>query len=76
MKKSGGSIGLLAVDESVRGNSVGRELIKAAFSSFGKRGISNIEVVTQKANKAACRFYETCGFTVRNIENVYHLWIK
>jgi dTDP-4-amino-4,6-dideoxy-D-galactose acyltransferase len=76
LKKLTGSIGLVAVDESERGNSVGKELMKAAFNSFVNHGISNVEVVTQKANMAACRFYEAMGFTVRNIENVYHLWIS
>jgi dTDP-4-amino-4,6-dideoxy-D-galactose acyltransferase len=76
IKKSLGTIGLVAVDESERGNSVGRELMKAAFNWFYDHDISNVEVVTQKANRVACRFYESLGFTVRNIENVYHIWIK
>jgi ribosomal protein S18 acetylase RimI-like enzyme len=33
------------------------------------------EVATQKANENACGFYESIGFEVRNIINVYHLWI-
>jgi ribosomal protein S18 acetylase RimI-like enzyme len=34
------------------------------------------EVATQKANENACRFYESIGFKVKNIVNVYHLWIS
>lgn len=75
-KKTIGSIGLIAVDEKERGNSIGKELMNAAFSKFTEKGISNVEVVTQKANVIACKFYETLGFEIKNIENVYHLWIN
>lgn len=75
-KKSIGSIGLIAVDEKERGNSIGKELMNAASSKFTEKGISNIEVVTQKANIIACKFYETLGFEIKNIENIYHLWIN
>lgn len=71
-----GSIGLIAVDESTRGKSIGKKLMSASFEYFRGREINNLEVVTQKANYIACRFYESCGFQVKNIVNVYHLWIK
>jgi dTDP-4-amino-4,6-dideoxy-D-galactose acyltransferase len=71
-----GSIGLIAVDEKQRGKSIGKELLNAALIYFKEKKITNAEIVTQKANIVACRFYESCGFKVKNIVNVYHLWIK
>ena len=71
-----GSIGLIAVDEKQRGKSIGKKLIYAALQYFKEKKITNLEIVTQKANIVACRFYESCGFEVKNIVNVYHLWIR
>ena len=71
-----GYIGLIAVDEKERGNSIGKELMNAALAKFIEKGISNVEVVTQKANIIACKFYETLGFEIKNVVNVYHLWIN
>ena len=76
VKNNMGSIGLIAVDESERGKSIGRKLIYATFIYFKKKGIDKIEVVTQSANKTACLFYESLGFKVKSIINIYHLWIK
>jgi dTDP-4-amino-4,6-dideoxy-D-galactose acyltransferase len=76
VKKDIGSIGLIAVDEKERGKSIGRKLINASFAFFKEKNVNKIEVVTQKANKAACLFYESLGFEVKNIINIYHLWIK
>jgi dTDP-4-amino-4,6-dideoxy-D-galactose acyltransferase len=75
-KKATGFIGLIAVDEKERGNSIGKELMNASLFVFKEKGINNIEVVTQKANRIACEFYKALGFTVKNVENVFHLWIK
>jgi dTDP-4-amino-4,6-dideoxy-D-galactose acyltransferase len=76
LRNGTGSIGLIAVDETQRGKSIGRQLINAALIYFKKKEISNVEVVTQKANHGACKFYESCGFEVKNIVNIYHLWIR
>jgi len=76
INKNIGSIGLIAVEEKQRGKSIGKKLINAALMYFKEKKIKNIEVVTQKANYGACRFYESCGFKVSQIVNVYHLWIK
>jgi dTDP-4-amino-4,6-dideoxy-D-galactose acyltransferase len=71
-----GYIGLVAVDELERGNSIGKVLMNAALHAFMERGIFNVEVVTQKANTIACEFYKSLGFRIIEIENVYHIWIK
>lgn len=71
-----GSIGLLAVDDKYRGKSIGKKLLASSFAYFKNNNIALVEVVTQRANQIACRFYESCGFKVSRIVNVYHLWIK
>ena len=71
-----GSIGLIAVDEKQRGKAIGKKLIHAALSYFKDKKSEEVEVVTQKANIAACRFYESCGFGIKNIVNIYHLWMS
>jgi dTDP-4-amino-4,6-dideoxy-D-galactose acyltransferase len=76
IKPSNGSIGLIAVDESQRGKAIGKKLINAALDYFKNHNISRVEVVTQKNNNSACRFYESCGFKIKSIQNIYHIWIK
>jgi len=76
LKGNEGSIGLLAVDEKERGKSIGRKLVLAGFSYFKDKKVNIAEVVTQLDNKGACRFYESLGFQVKNIVNIYHLWIS
>jgi dTDP-4-amino-4,6-dideoxy-D-galactose acyltransferase len=76
VKKDRGSIGLIAVDQRERGKSVGRNLINESYAFFIKQNINMIEVVTQKANIGACHFYESLGFEVKSIINIFHLWIK
>lgn len=71
-----GSIGLIAVDEKVRGKAIGKKLINAAIGYFLEKDVTEVEVVTQKANKPACFFYESMGFKIKNITNIYHLWIR
>jgi dTDP-4-amino-4,6-dideoxy-D-galactose acyltransferase len=75
-KKNEGSIGLIAVDEQVRGKSIGRKLISSSFSYFRDNNVSIVDVVTQLNNNGACEFYKALGFKIRNITNVYHLWIR
>lgn len=71
-----GTIGLIAVDENERGKSIGKKLMNAAMHFSWMKGALVVEVATQKANEGACRFYGSIGFEVKNIVNVYHLWIN
>ncbi|MBK7028616.1 MAG: GNAT family N-acetyltransferase [Bacteroidales bacterium] len=76
MKNNVGSIGLIAVDENARGLSIGRELTNASLHYFKEAGMESVEVVTQKSNEVACKFYTSLGFSIKDIVNVYHLWIR
>jgi dTDP-4-amino-4,6-dideoxy-D-galactose acyltransferase len=69
-----GSIGLIAVDESARGQGVGSHLIHAVHRWLLGRGARNVKVVTQLDNHKACRLYEKCGYSHAELQHVYHFW--
>ena len=75
VKKERVDIGLLAVDEQVRGQAIGTRLVEAAQQRAGAWGFNSLQVVTQLTNEGACRFYERCGFVPDEIECVYHIWL-
>jgi ribosomal protein S18 acetylase RimI-like enzyme len=66
-----GQIGLIAVDKSHRGKSIGKKLIFAGINLVKSKGIKNLQVPTQKSNTGACRFYLNIGF--EEIENRKYL---
>ena len=68
-------IGLLAVDAQSRGRGVGRALVSAALGWGKAAACTRAVVVTQQANQAACRLYESCGYHVGSVECVFHLWL-
>ncbi|OJV42952.1 MAG: hypothetical protein BGO29_07245 [Bacteroidales bacterium 36-12] len=68
-------IGLIAVDSFYRGKAYGTQLLHACFDDILQNNINRIDVATQKSNINACSFYEKNGFEVKNVTNVYHLWI-
>ena len=67
-------IGLIDVDYSMLGRGIGSSLMQSMFSRIPQG--TKIEVATQKCNTAACRYYEKNGFEIRNITNIYHIWIR
>ncbi len=71
-----GNIDLIAVANDFRGQSIGSKLLMCAYNYFVNKNITNIEVVTQKNNILACKFYEKNNFKIKNIVNIYHLWLK
>jgi len=76
VKNNIGYIGLIAVDENQRGKAIGKNLMGAALTYFKDKNVTCTEVVTQKANVIACKFYESLGFEIKDINNIYHLWIS
>jgi ribosomal protein S18 acetylase RimI-like enzyme len=69
-----GSIGLLGVGEEYRGQGLGRALVGAALTWFLTNGCSSATVVTQARNHAACKLYESTGFSLIQTDNYYHFW--
>ena len=74
-KNGRADIGLLAVDAPARGQRVGRRLVAEAGRRAAGAGFAGLQVVTQRANAVACRFYESCGFALAQEEYIYHLWL-
>lgn len=74
--KSGrGDIGLIAVAKGHRGAGFGTKLVAAAINFHRAAGLNAAQVVTQGQNKAACQFYESCGYSVESVQPVWHFWL-
>ncbi|MDJ0364548.1 GNAT family N-acetyltransferase [Hymenobacter sp. H14-R3] len=74
-KNGRADIGLLAVDAVARGQRVGQQLVAAAQAQATAWGYAQLQVVTQRDNEPANRFYEKCGFRLAHEEHIYHLWL-
>lgn len=70
-----GSIGLVAVSDHAKRKGIGRLLVQEGEKFFIKEGHSVVQVITQRINLTACRLYESCGYQVEKIENIFHFWI-
>ena len=73
-KNSNADIGIIAVDNNFRGQNIGKALIQEAVNYSIRKNYSSLQVVTQKKNQAACKFYERCGFVEKHVINIYHYW--
>ena len=69
------NIGLLAVAGTNRGQGIGQQLVEAARQQAQRWGCPTLQVVTQRDNEPACRFYAKCGFELVREEHIYHLWL-
>lgn len=70
-----GQIGLIAVDEKMRGQNIGTDLVHKSLQWFLSQGIKTVKVKTQAKNITACRLYEKCDFKISKSELVYHFWL-
>jgi len=75
-KKDFGQIGLIAISKAFRGQGLGKILMAESLNNFFSKGFSCVKVITQSNNFAACKLYESMGFSVEKDELVYHLWTK
>ena len=73
--KGKGHIGLIAVSPDMQGKGYGKALIAACENELWRKGACMLEVPTQTGNIQACKFYEKCGFQIKDITNVYHFWL-
>ena len=69
------SIELLAVDNEFRGMGIGHKLILTAENWAIDQGLKYLQVVTQKDNMNACKFYENRKFLLDKMDYVYHFWL-
>jgi dTDP-4-amino-4,6-dideoxy-D-galactose acyltransferase len=74
IKDESGNIGLIAVADGARGRGIGSLLLAAAHQRMIVRGATRVTVVTQLANRAACRLYEQAGYRIDNVKHCYHFW--
>lgn len=78
LKKEGltGNIGLIATAKKQHGKGIGRQLMQATENWYIRNKITNATVVTQLSNKQACSFYKKNGYSIKEIQYIYHLWNK
>ncbi|MCL4809445.1 MAG: GNAT family N-acetyltransferase [Thermoanaerobaculia bacterium] len=70
-----GSIGLIAVAAEARGRGIGAILLRGAEEFMAGKGATRARVVTQGANRPACRLYESACYDVVSQTDVYHFWL-
>jgi dTDP-4-amino-4,6-dideoxy-D-galactose acyltransferase len=70
-----GCIGLVAVHQAARGKGVGSALVQAAHGWMEMHGATRATVVTQLANRPACRLYERAGYRLEEVQHYYHFWL-
>lgn len=75
IKDGHGQIGLIAVDESSRGKSIGKKLVAAVFNKLVEKRAVDLDVATQVDNEDACNFYKKVGFKEHKADNIYHIWL-
>ena len=74
--QSEGSIGLVGVAESARGQRIGNQLIDHALNWFHEQGMARVTVVTQGSNVKAQRLYQRQGFMTQSTQLWYHKWFE
>ncbi len=74
LKDESAVIGLIAVHPDGLGKGIGSQLMQAAEHFAVGAGKTHLTVATQKANKAACRFYQKAGYTEDSRVEVWHWW--
>lgn len=69
-----GDIGLVAVAEHYRGQGIASALMQACDQWFYYHHYTKTQVVTQGDNAAACKLYGKAGYTIGQVEWLYHYW--
>lgn len=70
------AIGLVAVDEDVRGHGIGSRILQTMENYLATHTkTQKISVATQYSNTPARRLYEKNGYTIESITNIYHWWM-
>jgi dTDP-4-amino-4,6-dideoxy-D-galactose acyltransferase len=75
-KEKRGVVGLLGVAPKSRGKGIGTILISAGERCFAEHGYADVQIVTQRANKAACRLYESCEYQIETIDSIFHFRLQ
>lgn len=73
-KYNAADIGLIAVDQNLRGQNIGSKLLVMSDIYAEQKGLQEISVNTQLKNYLAVRFYLKNGFKIKNQTYIYHVW--
>ncbi|HNP59797.1 MAG TPA: GNAT family N-acetyltransferase [Nitrospirales bacterium] len=76
VKNGIGKVGLMGVQKKVQGQGIGSLLMKTLHEWLISNGIHTSEVVTQKNNIRACKFYERFGYKLESLQHYYHFWVQ
>lgn len=68
-------IGLVAIDPEFQHQGLGTKIMSSMEGALYRERVMTIDVITQKANKDACRWYEKNGFKVKSVTPIYHWWL-
>jgi len=71
-----GKVGLMGVQKEVQGQGIGSLLITTLHEWMLSNDINISEVVTQKNNVQACKFYERSGYLLASLQHYYHFWVQ
>lgn len=66
------NIGLIGISSKYQNKGLGSKLINQVFTWCKENGITSCEVITQKDNTIACRFYEKNKFKQLNEQFIFH----
>jgi dTDP-4-amino-4,6-dideoxy-D-galactose acyltransferase len=69
-------IGLIALEEALRGQGLGSQLLDAALRTAVEMHAESIRVATQGTNVPALKLYEKAGFRVRDVKIWFHKWFS
>jgi len=69
-------IGLIAIEESLRGRGGGHMLLNAAIKAAAQLGAKKIRVTAQGTNVIAMKLYEKAGFSVCDVKIWFHRWLS
>lgn len=75
-KENAASIGLFGVNEAHRGKGLGSLLLNRVSHLLQKRGVTELNVVTQGKNSSAVRLYQKNGFHLSKITLCYYKWLE
>jgi ribosomal protein S18 acetylase RimI-like enzyme len=75
-KENSSSIGLFGVNEAHQGKGLGSLLLNRVSHLLQKRGVTDVNVVTQGKNSSAVRLYQKNGFHLSEITLCYYKWLE
>jgi GNAT superfamily N-acetyltransferase len=67
-------VGLLSVSLPMQGKGLAAALLQTAEQWAASSGADRMYITTQMGNEAAVKFYKKAGYSIRDIETIFHFW--